>query len=128
MVTIVPHIRDHYRRIGVSHTRQIIWGVGQDVLARHSERGVCVFYFGTGEYRVRPDAARFQTVEFINSKNNFMSVAHRSGYLFPRPCALRRRRTSATGSSAARQLETFPYPYYLKAAVSVSGDRYRVRS
>ncbi|WP_089724535.1 ATP-grasp domain-containing protein [Candidatus Thiosymbion oneisti] len=110
------YIRDHYQRIGLSHTEQIIWDVGQDVLSRYPEREVCVFYFGAGEHRVRPDAAWFRAVDFINSKNNFMSVAQRLGVPVPKTLCF-----AQTPDISDRQLETFPHPCYLKAAVSVSG-------
>jgi len=111
-----PYIRDHYRHIGLSHTEQIIWDVGQAVLARYPERVVCVFYFGAGEHRVRPDAAWFQAVDFINSKNNFMFVAQRLGVPVPKTLCF-----AQASDISDRQLETFPQPCYLKAAVSVSG-------
>jgi len=111
-----PYIRDHYRRIGLSHTDQIIWNVDQGVLARYPEREVSVFYFGANEHQVRPDAAWFRAVDFINSKNNFMSLAQRLGVPVPETLCF------AQGSEISdRQIETFPHPCYLKAAVSVSG-------
>jgi len=110
------YIRDHYRRIGLSHTEQIIWDVGQDVLSRYPEREVCVFYFGAGEHRVRPDAAWFRAVDFINSKNNFMFIAQRLGVPVPETLCF-----GQASDISDRQIETFPHPCYLKAAVSVSG-------
>jgi len=111
-----PYIRDHYRRVGISHTEQIIWDVDQGVLARHPEREVSVFYFGASEHRGRPDAAWFRTVDFINSKNNFMSVAQRLGVPVPKTLCF-----AQASDISDRQIATFPYPCYLKAAVSIAG-------
>ncbi|MCB2262043.1 MAG: ATP-grasp domain-containing protein [Candidatus Thiosymbion ectosymbiont of Robbea hypermnestra] len=110
------YIRDHYRRVGISHTEQIIWDVGQDALARYPEREVSVFYFGTDEHRVRPDAAWFRAVDFINSKNNFISLADRLGVPVPETLCF-----AQASDITPRRIATFPYPCYLKAAVSVSG-------
>jgi len=110
------YIRDHYRRVGISHTEQIIWDVDQGVLAWHPEREASVFYFGAGEHRGRPDAAWFRIVDFINSKNNFMSVAQRLGVPVPKTLCF-----AQASDIGDRQIATFPYPFYLKAAVSIAG-------
>jgi len=110
------YIRDHYRRVGVSHTERIIWDVGQDALAQHPEREVSVFYFGADEHRARPDAAWLRVVDFINSKNNFICLADRLGVPIPETQCF-----AQASDITARRITSFPYPGYLKAAVSVSG-------
>jgi len=111
-----PYIRDHYRRVGINHTEQIIWDIDQKVLARYPEREISVFYFGAAEHRARPDTAWFRAVDFINSKNNFVSLADRLGVPIPET-----RCFAQAMDITARQIAAMPYPCYLKAAVSISG-------
>jgi hypothetical protein len=111
-----PEISEHYERIGLSFTRQVLWNVGQRELAGYPHRDVSVFYFGAGEQRVRPDDAWYRVVDFINSKNNFMDLADRLGV--PVPKTLRFADVSQVGD---RDIADLQFPCYLKAAVSVSG-------
>jgi len=55
-------------------------------------------------------------VDFITSKNNFMSVAHQLGVPVPETLCF-----AQASEISDRQIETFLHPCYLKAAVSVSG-------
>jgi hypothetical protein len=109
-------IRNHYRRIGLSHTENAIWDVGHGGLTNHPSHEVSVFFFGSGEHEARPDQAWFSAVDFINSKNNFMALADVLGVPVPKTLCF-------VGASAIceQNIATFPYPCYLKAAVSVSG-------
>jgi hypothetical protein len=111
-----PHIRAHYRRVGLSHTENAIWHVGHRGLAEHADHEVSVFFFGPGEQEARPDTPWFRVVDFINSKNNFMSLADVLGVPVPRTLCF-----AEAAAICEQHIEGFPYPCYLKAAVSVSG-------
>jgi len=110
------HIRDHYRRIGLSHTDKAIWDVSHARLADHPGYDVSVFFFGGGEQEARPDEAWHGTVDFINSKNNFMALADVLGVPVPKTLCF-----AETRAVCEQHIATFPYPCYLKAAVSVAG-------
>ncbi|MEA3640055.1 MAG: ATP-grasp domain-containing protein [Lamprobacter sp.] len=109
-------ICNHYARIGLSHSREVIWDVDTGRLAAHPEHEPSVFYFGDAEQRKRPDERWYRTVDYINSKNRFMALANDLGVPVPRTlCFDEVTQISADDMGAA------PYPCYLKAAVSVSG-------
>lgn len=109
-------IAAHYHRIGLPHTDSVIWDLDLRHLAAHIGHRPSVFYFGPAEYANWGDDRWLDTVEYINSKNNFMALADELGVDVPR--------TLCFDSAAQIDTETrnsFPYPCYLKAAVSVSG-------
>ncbi|WP_026101206.1 ATP-grasp domain-containing protein [Synechococcus sp. PCC 7336] len=116
-------IAAHYNRIGLSHTENAIWDVSFHHLAGHPEREISVFYFGDA---VHPDSADtelfrqldkpwFDTVQWMNSKNNFMALADELGVSVPT--------TLRFSSPTEVDLDTphIPYPCYLKPAISVDG-------
>jgi len=111
-----PAIHAHYQRIGLSHTENVIWHVVRDSIGQHIGFHPSVFYFGPEEFCFWGDDKWLETVEFINSKNNFMALAEMLGVDVPE-------------TRCYEQVEEVPgeglppdiYPCYLKAAVSVSG-------
>lgn len=109
-------IADHYGRVGLTHTEDIIWDVGHAPLAEHPEHAVSVFFFGPAEHAARPDERWLQTVAAINSKNTFMEIADRLGV--PVPLTLP---YASVDDLSETDIATAPYPCYLKAAISVSG-------
>ncbi len=111
-----PVICDHYRRIGLSHSREVIWNIDPGRLADYPEHTPSVFYFGAAEQRKRPDERWYRAVDYINSKNQFMALAEDLGVPVPRT-----RCFEAAGRIKDVDLHVAPYPCYLKAAVSVSG-------
>ncbi len=111
-----PHIRAHYRRIGLSHTEHIIWYLDPAHLGAHIGYQPSVFYFGPGECRYWGDHAWLETVDYINSKNNFMALAAELGVDVPRT-----RCYDSVSAVDATALHEIGYPCYLKAAVSVAG-------
>ncbi|MGD8843126.1 MAG: hypothetical protein PVJ83_06585, partial [Gammaproteobacteria bacterium] len=46
-----PAITDHYRRIGLSHSENVIWNVDLQELGAHIGHQPSVFYFGPRECR-----------------------------------------------------------------------------
>ncbi len=109
-------IHAHYSRIGLRHTEEVIWELGSAHLVDHSDHSLSVFFFGAGEQRARPDSRWYRAVEFINSKNNFATIAEALGV--PIPTTLR---FDSVADIGAKDIIAAPYPCYLKAAVSVSG-------
>jgi hypothetical protein len=109
-------IRDHYRRVGLPHSQNVIWDLDLGQLANHAGFKPSVFFYGPQECRIWGDAQWFETVRFINSKNNFMALAEELQVdvpmtrCFDEACAV-------TEEDIAQSV----YPCYLKAAVSVSG-------
>jgi hypothetical protein len=75
-----------------------------------------VFYFGEAEHQRRPDERWHRTVDYINSKNQFMALADELGVPIPRTLCF----ASVTEISDS-DIAAAPYPCYLKAAISVSG-------
>jgi hypothetical protein len=111
-----PAIREHYRRIGLTHTEQVIWDTDRRLLSHYPTHAVSVFFFGSAEHAARPDQDWFRTVETINCKNAFMEAANRLGMPVPTTLAY-----AAVADIGAADIAAAPYPCYLKAAVSVSG-------
>ena len=115
-------ITAHYDRIGLSHSHTVLWDDSFDEVERHPERELSVFYFGDSlnRHSSHSDWCRrinydwWHVVDFINSKNNFMQLAHELGVPVPQ--------THCYDSKAqinAGDLDC--YPCYLKPAVSVDG-------
>jgi len=111
-----PYISEHYERVGLSYTDQVLWHVEHEGLSNHPDRDVSVFYFGVDEQAARPDDEWFRVVDYINSKNNFMTLAESLGT----PVPMTRCYNDAADIHKA-DIAGFDYPCYLKAAVSVSG-------
>jgi len=111
-----PAIHDHYRRIGLSHTENVVWHVVRDSIGQHIGYHPSVFYFGPEEFCFWGDDKWLETVEFINSKNNFMALAETLGVEVPD--------TRCYDHVEEVPLQSLPadvFPCYLKAAISVSG-------
>lgn len=109
-------ICSHYQRIGLSHSSDVIWDLDPHHLAAYPEHEPSVFFFGDAEQSSRPDPGWYRSADYINSKNQFMSLADDLGVPVPRTlCFEEAARISEADINKA------PYPCYLKAAVSVSG-------
>jgi len=109
-------IASHYDRVGLSHSENVIWDVSLEQLATHEGYRPSVFYFGPAECEVWNDQDWLETVEFINSKNNFIALAEELGIDVPQT-----RCFSCADAIGEMDINTFNMPCYLKAAVSVSG-------
>jgi hypothetical protein len=111
-----PFIRAHYRRIGLSHSENIIWDLDLQELGAHIGHQPSVFYFGPRECACWGDSAWLETVQYINSKNNFMALAGELGIKVPMTLCF-----DSVADIDTAVLRDIVYPCYLKAAVSVSG-------
>lgn len=115
-------ITDHYRRIGLHHTHQVVWDVSLSRIAENPELERSVFYFGDAvnhessyaEQCRQLDQNWYGVVDYVNSKNNFMNLAHTLGVTVPQ--------TLCFDDKSAIDLDTdIPYPCYLKPSISVDG-------
>ena len=114
-----PLFRDicaHYQRIGLRHTKDVIWYLDLKQLGAHVSYQPSVFYYGPEENQYWGDVAWLQTVEYINSKNNFMSLAKTLNVDVPATLCF-----DTAGCIEQEHIKDVIYPCYLKAAVSVSG-------
>ena len=109
-------IASHYRRIGLSHSENVIWNLSLEELARHKGYKPSVFYFGPAECKAWNDRQWLETVEFINSKNNFMALAEGLGIDVPQTQCF-----DSVDEISEMDIISFNMPCYLKAAISVSG-------
>ncbi len=109
-------ITAHYDRIGLSHTKDVIWTVGLNQLGLHVGYHPSVFFFGPNECDNWGDFEWYKTVAFINSKNNFMKLANELGVDVPKTLCF----DNVTQIDDAA-MQGMSYPCYLKAAISVSG-------
>lgn len=109
-------ICDHYRRIGLRHTDEVVWDVHPSRLDDFQEHDVSWYFFGPAEQEARPDTNWLRAVAAINCKNGFMELAERLAVPVPLT-----KRFDAAADIGAADLAAVPYPCYLKAAVSVSG-------
>lgn len=111
-----PDITAHYRRIGLAHSENPIWDLDLKHLGMHIGFQPSVFYFGPDECKYWGDNGWLETVEFINSKNNFMVLAKQLGVDIPKTLCF-----DSVSDIKKESLADIVYPCYLKAAVSVSG-------
>jgi hypothetical protein len=109
-------ITAHYQRIGLDHTENVIWNSDVKHLGMHIGYQPSVFYFGPHECKYWGDNEWLETVEYINSKNNFMALAEELGVDVPKTLCFDN--IDAIGPDVIQEIV---YPCYLKAAVSVSG-------
>lgn len=116
-----PDINKHYRRVGLRHAKEVVWFLNLKQIGAHVGYQPSVFNFGADEYRCWGDYEWLESVEYINSKNNFMALANQLGMDTPKTVCF----DSATKIDDAAIAE-IRFPCFLKAAVSTPGiDSYR---
>lgn len=109
-------ITGHYQRIGLSHTLDVLWYLDLKAIGTRIGYTPSVFFYGPNENCFWGDVEWLKTVEHINSKNNFMSLAKLLGMDVPNTLCFDR-----VSDIKIDGLKEVVYPCYLKAAVSVSG-------
>ncbi|WP_235071183.1 peptide ligase PGM1-related protein [Leptolyngbya sp. Heron Island J] len=117
-----PCLREHYARIGLAHSHDIIWQIDFTELAQQSPDEVSVYFFGhafehdqsCARVLQQLDSAWYKVVQYMNSKNNFVKLAHELGVSVPLTECFSNR-------AELGNLEAFPYPCYVKLAVSDHG-------
>ena len=107
-------VREHYARCGISHSDQIIWDDNPAVMASYMQYEPSVFLFGERSHTARPDQRWFDIVQEMNSKNSFIQLCDKLGIQTPKTWIFECKREII-------DLKMFPFPVYLKIAVSVSG-------
>lgn len=105
----------HYDRIGLEHSRDIIWDDGFHLMEDYPELPISVFFFGKRAHSARPDGRWFDTVQDMNSKNIFIEQAEELD--IPVPRTFRFKTKEKLGDC-----KDFNFPVYLKVAISVSGS------
>ncbi|WP_455208913.1 hypothetical protein [Kaarinaea lacus] len=114
-----PCVIEHYRRVGLSHSQRVVWDVSLEHFQKHSDYVPSVFFFGENTNVHTKQKSWYDTVQFINSKNNFITLANILGVPTPTTYCY-------SDKYNLHKFERFTYPCYLKAAVSVAGkDIYR---
>ena len=114
----------HYRNIGLSHSRNPIWDVSFQQLRQYPDYDPSVFIFGDALHESSQDEDWFRdrnqdwqdVVEFINSKNNFIRLAEELDVTVPLTLCAENQSQLKNHSNVS-----FPYPCYLKPAISVDG-------
>ncbi|MDJ0568795.1 MAG: ATP-grasp domain-containing protein [Pleurocapsa sp. MO_192.B19] len=114
----------HYNNIGLSHSQNPIWDVSFQQLRQYPDYEPSVFIFGDAIHDHSEDDDWFRdrnqdwqdVVEFINSKNNFIRLAEELNVNIPLTLCADNQAQFKNHSNIS-----FPYPCYLKPAVSVDG-------
>jgi hypothetical protein len=116
------NIIEHYERVGLSHSKNVIWDVSLRVLEDYPNHDVSLFFFGQGtvsadcdeDWFKKTDSQRWNIVKLINCKNNFIQIAQELRLLVPKTFCF-------DNKAAITDLREFPYPCYFKPAISVDG-------
>ncbi len=109
-------IQAHYKRVGLSHTQDVIWDLNLKHLGAHIGFQPSVFYFGPNECTYWGDQKWLEVVEYINSKNNFIALAEELGVDVPQTLCF-----DSVKDIDPALISDIVFPCYLKAAISVSG-------
>jgi hypothetical protein len=116
-------ITAHYTRIGLTFTHDVIWDTSVLETTKYPDYETSFYFFGDVNNGVDSASHRlFQTlnprwceaVEYINSKNNFVSLAEALGVAVPKTLCF-------DNAASARACETLPFPCYVKPSVSDHG-------
>ena len=107
-------ITAHYSRIKLSHAQHVLWDVSLEKMKLYPKMSDSFFFFGTRENNSRPNRNWFKVVEHINDKNNFVALGSHLRLDIPKTLCFSSKQWFAG-------IEKFPYPCYVKAAVSVAG-------
>ncbi|MCB1870258.1 MAG: ATP-grasp domain-containing protein [Gammaproteobacteria bacterium] len=107
-------ISGHYDRVGLPHSKNVVWDVSLDRLEEFPELQASVFFFGPSENRVRSHRTWQQVVAHINNRNNFVALATHLRLDVPYTLCFR-------GKQWFAGIDKFTYPCYLKLAVSAGG-------
>ncbi|MGC1245564.1 MAG: ATP-grasp domain-containing protein [Spirulinaceae cyanobacterium] len=115
-------IVEHYQRIGLNHTHEVIWDVSRVKMGDYPDYDISVFFFGDAfgddhnsqDWFRQADEDWLKVVAFMNSKNNFIKIAQELEVTIPQTICV-------DSKTKITSYEELPYPCYLKPAVSVDG-------
>lgn len=111
-----PAIKAHYENIGLRTTKNVIWDVNFNMGDQYSTFEPSVFFFGKEQQTFCRNDNWYRVVQYINSKNNFATLAEELNMDIPKTF-----RFIGVSEIYEDDIKRFPYPCYLKAAISVSG-------
>lgn len=106
-------IHDHYERVGLRPTQNVIWDGGYEDLRDLPKDKFSVFMYADRAHAVNPDARRLHAVKMANSKNRLMQLC--AALDVPTPI------TRCFDNAEQLRHEKVTFPVYLKADVSASG-------
>ncbi len=114
-------ITSHYARTGLSHSHRPVWDLSFETLTQNQDMDLSVFLFDdvnssdslAAKWYKALDPGWFESVRFINSKNNFIALAEQLGIAVPA--------TVSVDCRSLIDLSSLSYPCYLKPAVSGNG-------
>jgi hypothetical protein len=109
-------ISEHYSRIGLSHSKNVLWDIDLKKLGSYIGHQPSVFFYGPDESKYWGDHYWLESVEYINSKNNFIYLADELGVDVPETHCF-----ESKLEIDSNVLSEIVFPCYVKAAVSVSG-------
>jgi len=109
-----PHITAHYQRIGLPHTESVIWNESYESLKSGGDYQISVFFYGRKAFKRSDDKKWFRIAKRMNSKNKFLKICRKLNVPTPRTWSFK-------SKCNIQKYDHFPFPVYLKAAVSVSG-------
>lgn len=104
----------HYDRIGLPHTKTVVWDDSFEIKKEFPEHKLSTFYFGRQANSVSPDPQRLRIVEAMNKKNEFIELAEELGAPVPRTWKYNCR-------TRVNNPKEFDFPVVLKVSESVSG-------
>jgi len=107
-------ITDHYNRIGLPHTKTVIWDDNFDLIRRFPKHDLSVFFFGSKAHAVRPDERWYKVVKRMNSKNHFIKLCQDLSVCTPKTACL-------DDKDNFQGCDGFDFPVYFKISTSVSG-------
>jgi hypothetical protein len=121
VIQLNPELRDdwdwiiaHYDRIGLPHTKTVVWDDSFEVKKEFPEHNLSTFYFGRQANAISPDPERLRIVEAMNKKNKFIELAYKLRVPIPGTWNYNCRRDVG-------DFERFDFPVVLKVSESVSG-------
>jgi len=115
-------IQSHYAQVGLEHSTDVVWDTDFSLLSDYADYQPSVYFFGHALHEAsiyqmlfnQIDSRWAHAVEFINSKNNFINLAHSLNIPVPATECFTRRKELGN-------LESFPFPCYAKLAVADHG-------
>ncbi len=117
-------ISAHYERIGLRHSRNVVWSLNPKELGSHAGYHPSVFYFSPHACQFWGDYEWLAIVEWINSRNNLVLLANELGIETPDTQCFR-----SIFDISDNLIESLAYPCYLKSSLPQSGtDTVRCRN
>jgi hypothetical protein len=119
-------IVNHYHQVGLAHTNDVVWDISlhrlAEELAQNPDQEPSVYFFGDvvndhDTYRKvfqNWDAQCCLVIEYVNSKNNFISLAEELRIAVPKTLRF-------DHLAAAKAWGEMPFPCYVKPAISDHG-------